>query len=291
MIFTACHKYDGQTPHGYDYWQHIDYEGPSPNFGDEVFVYLQIRTQDTVLFESPNKKLGMRAVLQDPSLNPIKDPDPVADVLPLMSEGDSVTVVMAVTEKMRVAPALEMADKLYYEVVLRKVIRADDKENLTSSDPTEKRPSDVVHNKPDLRTPLIALPKGEEALMMLRDFIATPYAATSTSDGLLYRIIENGKEEKLNKGEEAQVRYIGCLLDGTVFGENYTSGWFSFSYGEGRVIKGWEEGLKYLRPEGKMFIAIPPALGYGELGKKPFIGPTDTLYYYLELRKAPLLSQ
>jgi hypothetical protein len=89
---SACSNYDGQTEHGYDYWHHRQLKGEKPAIGDEVYLYFQIRTLDTLLFTSANKERGMRTVLQDPSLNPLKKPDPVADVLPLMSAGDSVTL-------------------------------------------------------------------------------------------------------------------------------------------------------------------------------------------------------
>lgn len=285
----ACHNYDGQTEHGYDYWHHLNSGGEKPAFGDEVYVYFQIRTRDTLLFTSANRALGMRTVLQDPSLNPIKKPDPVADVLPLMSAGDSVTVVMKVTEEMRVAPGLETADLLYYDVVLRKIIPAGSKETYDAKEAEEE----ASLARPDFRQAVEMHPEAAEILLELAHFKGNyEHLGITTKSGLWYTVLEKGVGNKLSKGEVAQLKYMGCLSDGIVFGENFTEdSSFSFTVGQGSVIKAWEETLSIIRPGGKAFIAVPPNLGYGKLGKAPFIEPQDTLFYYFELEKAPRLSQ
>jgi FKBP-type peptidyl-prolyl cis-trans isomerase len=289
----ACHHYDGQTEHGYDYWHHLNSGGEKPAFGDEIYIYFQIRTRDTLLFTSPNSARGMRTVLQNPSLNPIKKPDPVADVLPLMSEGDSVTVVMEVTEEMRAAPGLETADLLYYDVVLRKIIPAGSREEYDAKDGLLNAKEELSLAKPDFRE---ALEQDSETAKILQELARFKggyrHLGISSSSGLWYTVLEKGTGNKLSKGEVAQIKYIGCLSEGIVFGENFTeASSFSFTAGQGSVIKAWEETLSIIGPGGKVFIAVPPSLGYGKLGKAPFIEPQDTLFYYFELEKDLNLSQ
>lgn len=290
---SACNGYDGQTEHGYDYWHHLNSGGEKPAFGDEIYVYFQIRTRDTLLFTSPNSALGMRTVLQDPSLNPIKKPDPVADVLPLMSEGDSVTVVMKVTDEMRGAPGLETADLLYYDVVIRKIIPAGSRDEYDAKDELLNAEEEVSLAKPDFRE---ALEQDSETAEILRELArfkkGYEHLGISSSSGLWYTVLEKGTGNKLSKGEVAQIKYIGCLSDGIVFGENFTeASSFSFTAGQGSVIKAWEETLSIIGSGGKVFLAVPPSLGYGKLGKAPFIAPQDTLFYYFELEEGSNLPQ
>ncbi len=294
LLAQSCHQYDGQTEHGYDYWQHLETGGDKPSFGDEVFVFFQIRTQDTLLYSSPNGTKGMRAVLQDPSLNPIKKPDPVADILPLMSVGDSVTVVMKVTDEMRVAPGLASADLLYYDVVLRRIVsEGSDDEGEDEGLYELQSEGEAPLVKVDLREQLVELPEASAILDALERY-KNDYktVSTSTESGLYYSILAKGSGKQAQEGENVWVKYIGSLEDGTVFGENYTLDTpFSFTAGKGSVIKAWEESLGIIGAGGQILLAVPPSLGYGDLGKAPFIGPEDTLFYYFELLEASKLPQ
>jgi FKBP-type peptidyl-prolyl cis-trans isomerase FkpA len=57
------------------------------------------------------------------------------------------------------------------------------------------------------------------------------------------------------------VKYVGKLTDGTVFDQTQGSNTFStYLY---NVIRGWTNGLPYIKPGGKIHLYIPPTLGYG----------------------------
>ncbi len=66
--------------------------------------------------------------------------------------------------------------------------------------------------------------------------------ADSTVEGLRYEITKVGDGTFPTGGDVVVVNYTGKLLNGTVFDSN-TSGGFSFSLGQGRVIKGWDIGI------------------------------------------------
>ena len=239
---SACSDYDGQTEHGYDYWHHIDIEGEKPAIGDEVYLYFRIRTQDTLLFASANSARGMRTVLQDHSLNPLKKPDPVADVLPLMSAGDSVTVVMEVSDDMREAAGLATADFLYYDVVVRKIIPAGHKDEYGAQDEYLKGEEEALLAKPDFRAAIDQDPEASKILSELVHFAENyQHLGTSTRSGLWYSMLEKGEDAKVRKGVGVKVKFLGYLNDGVVFGENFTgNAAFSFTAGQGSVIKAWE---------------------------------------------------
>jgi FKBP-type peptidyl-prolyl cis-trans isomerase len=89
-----------------------------------------------------------------------------------------------------------------------------------------------------------------------------------TSSGLYYSIQKDGTGATAKAGENVVMNYTGRLLDGTVFDSNIDSAFrhvqpLSFMLGTGRVIKGWDEGIGYLKPGAKATFYIPSSLAYG----------------------------
>ena len=85
-------------------------------------------------------------------------------------------------------------------------------------------------------------------------------------------------------GETVVVNYTGLLGDGVKFDSSLDRGQpFSFKLGEGRVIKGWDEGIGKLKVGEQATLIIPPALGYGTTGAGGTIPPNATLIFIVEL--------
>ncbi len=57
---------------------------------------------------------------------------------------------------------------------------------------------------------------------------------------------------------------------------------FSFQLGQGRVIKGWDEGFAGMKVGGKRTLMIPAEYGYGAGGAGP-IPPNASLVFDVEL--------
>lgn len=95
--------------------------------------------------------------------------------------------------------------------------------------------------------------------------------------------IVNGTGDEVKEGDTVSVHYVGTLQDGYEFDNSTKRGQpFEFTVGEGRVIKGWEQGLVGMKVGGKRILVIPPDLAYG----KQAIGPipaNSVLVFSIEL--------
>ncbi|MDC3105400.1 peptidylprolyl isomerase, partial [bacterium] len=102
--------------------------------------------------------------------------------------------------------------------------------------------------------------------------------ATITESGLGYKMIKEGTGMQASSGKTVSVHYTGKLTDGTKFDSSYDRNQpIEFVLGQGRVIKGWDEGISYLKVGGKATFIIPANLAYGERGAGGVIPPNATL--------------
>lgn len=86
-----------------------------------------------------------------------------------------------------------------------------------------------------------------------------------TNSGLYYLKLEEGTGAKVESGDDVAVHYTGTLLNGTKFDSSYDRNKpiEVRPVGKGRVIQGWDEGLKLMRQGEKARLYIPSHLGYG----------------------------
>ena len=109
----------------------------------------------------------------------------------------------------------------------------------------------------------------------------------TTESGLIITDILIGEGEEATGVNEqiVTVNYTGTLEDGTQFDTSLGRAPFSFQLGSGRVIKGWDEGVKGMKVGGKRKLTIPPELGYGSRGAGNVIPANATLIFEIELLK------
>lgn len=111
-------------------------------------------------------------------------------------------------------------------------------------------------------------------------------AKVTTPSGLQYEDVKVGTGEPAESGKTVTVHYTGWLTNGTKFDSSKDRGQpFDFPLGGGRVIKGWDEGVKGMKVGGVRKLTIPPQLGYGARGARGVIPPNATLVFDVELLK------
>ena len=108
--------------------------------------------------------------------------------------------------------------------------------------------------------------------------------AQKTDSGLMYMILKKGSGPVPMRGVTATVHYKGTLKDGKVFDSSYKRGQpIRVAVGQGRVIKGWDEGLLMMKKGEARKLLIPYWLAYGERGYPGAIPPRADLIFDVEL--------
>lgn len=104
------------------------------------------------------------------------------------------------------------------------------------------------------------------------------------ASGLVYEDLVVGNGTMADPGLIVTVHYTGWLTDGFKFESSVERGQpLSFQLGAGRVIAGWEQGIKGMRVGGKRKLTIPPDMAYGPQGSGDVIPPNATLVFEVEL--------
>jgi peptidylprolyl isomerase len=128
---------------------------------------------------------------------------------------------------------------------------------------------------------------------ILLALVAAPLAVlaasqVTTPSGLRIVDVKPGTGPVPQAGQTVTVNYTGWLFVDGKKGKKFDSSLdrgepFSFTLGQGQVIKGWDEGLATMRVGGKRTLIIPPDLGYGASGAGGDIPPGATLIFDVDL--------
>jgi FKBP-type peptidyl-prolyl cis-trans isomerase len=103
--------------------------------------------------------------------------------------------------------------------------------------------------------------------------------------------VKQGHGAEAVAGHGVVVHYTGWLYDsskpdshGAKFDSSRDRGTpFRFVLGQGRVIRGWDEGVAGMKVGGQRTLVIPSQLGYGARGAGGVIPPNATLIVDVEL--------
>ena len=102
--------------------------------------------------------------------------------------------------------------------------------------------------------------------------------------GVIKTILQKGNGFAIQEGFEVKLNYQGRLSDGRIFDSSFTKNKpFSFIIGDGKVIKGWEIGVKSMEVGEKAKFYISSKYGYKKKGIPPIIPPNADLYFEIEI--------
>ncbi len=141
----------------------------------------------------------------------------------------------------------------------------------------------------DIQTPVDPAMQKETDDKLIQAYLAKhEMKATKTPSGLYYVITTKGLGPNAKPGRKVTMNYTGKTLDGNVFDSNTDPAKghvqpFSFTLGQGQVIKGWDEGVQLMNLGTKATIILPSSLGYGASGAGNAIPPNAVLLFDVEV--------
>ena len=138
------------------------------------------------------------------------------------------------------------------------------------------------------RTIMSTMFAGVAAAIASRAAAQTAGKSMTTASGLQITDSKEGTGTSPKSGQTCVMHYTGWLYENGQKGKKFDSSVdrnepFEFPIGQGRVIKGWDEGVATMKIGGKRTLIVPPQLGYGARGAGGAIPPNATLIFDVEL--------
>jgi peptidylprolyl isomerase len=134
---------------------------------------------------------------------------------------------------------------------------------------------------PSINLPTVSIVDGAPAITIPR---GVPAPTTLISEPLI-----EGTGPRVVSGQTLVVHYVGAIYkNGRVFDSSWKAGRpFTFRYGGGQVIRGWDLELENVRVGSRLLLLVPPGDGYGSEGN-PDAGITgdDVLVFVIDVLAA-----
>ena len=272
LMLASCSKYPGfkKTKNGLYYKFIVENKDTAkPHINDVMEMYLSYKGvskgKDTVLMDGKQKftLMMMKSFFKGD----------IYEGLGMMSKGDSAIFIMPADsffKKIVHAPKLpefiDSASMLTFNVKML---------DFYSQEEMQRREEEKN-----------AQLEKEENEKLQKYLTENNITQQPTESGLIYIEIKKGNGPKAVNGKTVSVHYTGTLLDGTKFDSSFDhpdKKPLEFKIGEGRIIKGFEEGISMMSKGGKAKLIIPSKLAYGSRPAGPTIPAFATLVFEVEL--------
>ena len=112
------------------------------------------------------------------------------------------------------------------------------------------------------------------------DSIALSPGAITTPSGLVFVVITEGEGLYPKETDKVRLHYTARLSDGTVFDDTEDD---EVIFDVDKVVPGFSEGLRLMKPGGVYRVVIPPELGYGSTGIPGIIPGNAALDFFVIL--------
>jgi peptidylprolyl isomerase len=236
--------------------------GKEIKMGDNLKVQVINSTmKDSVIFSSIKNGSPLEFKMTDPRFN-----GDMMHAFKVLHEGDSAVFYVSADSMFRrqFPPYAKAGDLMKFNIKVLKVMN--EKEMLD-----EKASASAGQTSIDNK--------------LIDEYVAAKKLDVKTTEsGIRYIMEKEGTGNAPNDGDVVNVHYTGTLLDGTKFDSSLDRNEpFSFPLGQGRVIAGWDQGVKLFKKGGKGKLIIPSPLAYGERPMGPSIPANSVLIFEIEL--------
>ncbi len=254
------------TKHGHRVVVHQDAGKPKAQFSDEFVAHVAVFIGDSLMQDTrKTSPAGFKAPLpSEAEYNGSPSMPILVDMALMMGPGDSLTGYMNLDSFIRTTlpPALRSFDVARFQVKMLQLITVADREK--AGEAGRARFAEIE----------------KEIKVMAAQYTAGTLQTTTTASGLKYHVTAPGQGDKIAVGTRVSVHYYGALKDATMFDNSFERGEpIEFTAGVGQMIAGFDEGVLALSHGAKVYLFIPPALGYGEAGTGPIPANADLIFY------------
>ncbi len=223
-------------------------------------VNLSYKVKDSVYFSS----FGKMPVYM--SVNPEPQPYDISEILTKLRIGDSVIATQMMDTFIKRNPAglppeFKKGDRI---ITTLKVIGIFTSDSAASAD-EEKEKKALLASEIDFLGKWLA---------------GKNIPVEKSPSGLYVHVTNPGSGSLADSGKYVTLNYTGTTLDGKKFDSNVDTtfqhvGPISFTVGDGQMVKGFDEGVRFLRVGGTGTVYVPSILAYGARprpgsGIKPF---------------------
>ena len=292
---TGCNSNGGfKKLKGIEYKIVKDVPGPTAKMGDIIEFNIVAKVDTMVLGDSRKQQNGKPAVGRVDSVRGIGQ---FQAVFPLLSVGDSAviyvscdTIIKSLTEQQRqgqLPPWLKKGKKIFVTLSIVSIKSMDDYKKEQEAE--QAKMMQEMKAKEEAQAPVDD--------KMLQDYLAkNNIKAQKTASGLYYMITKEGKGDNAKAGQDVTMNYIGKTIEGKQFDANVDESFkpmkdqtgkdkpvFTFTLGQGQVIKGWDEGVQLLKKGSRANLYIPSPLAYGAQSPSPDVPANSVLVFNVEV--------
>ena len=235
-----------------------------PQQGDDVMLRMIAVCNNRIMYNSASLNKGKPGAF---SVSKAAFKGDIADALMLMTPGDSIICLvdaqsMFEYSKKKLPDYIKPGDKIQYNIRLVSIKPKEQVQKEQQADIARQMQEQDAKQNTDANNQL------SDDVALKNYFNSRHIMPIKTASGLYYSIQKEGSGSLAMPGDTVVMNYRGTFLDGTQFDSNLDSAFLhvqplNFVLGTGRVIKGWDEGIGYLKPGSKAIFYIPSSLAYG----------------------------
>jgi len=287
LLLTACDRVDfKKTAAGVPY-KIFGGKGDKIVQGNILKYHVTYKIKDSVL----NTTYTSMPKYAEVSTPVVSYEDPLMEIFLKARKGDSIYIVQSVDTFIAKNPMIlqqtpfKKGDNLITTVRIVDVFKTSEQ---AQADFEKER--DVVMNRME-QDQLNRLKNDPETVAQLNkdskaieDYLAkNNIQASKVGWGTYVEVQQPGTGAQIAKGKYVTMFYHGTSLEGKLFDSNKGKEPAIFQLLDGRLIRGFLEGLTQLRKGAKARLFVPSTLGYGPQGSPPVIDPNANLIFEVEI--------
>lgn len=257
-----------KTPGGMPYQVYSSKDTQKVRLGNFIKLSFTQKLRDSILFTTENGLPVYIPVMDQ------KQPYDISEIWTELKLNDSVVTTQMVDTFMKrfpgqLPPQFKKGDRLTSRV---KVLGIFANDSLKSLDETKERNAFMAR----------------EVTVVEKYVSDKKITAQKTPSGAFVEITEPGTGIAADSGKYVTVKYTGTSFSGKKFDSNVDTSFhhtepLGWTIGSGQMIKGFDEGVRFLKQGGKGRIFIPSMLGYGPQPGSPNIKPYEHLIFDVEV--------